>query len=74
MRLGEWDAQNNVEPNPVVDIAVSKVTIHPQFNSQNLQNDVAVLKLSSAAPIGANPNVNTACLPTGTPAAGTRYA
>lgn len=72
-RLGEWDAQVTTEPNPYVDIAVSKITLHPQYNSQNLQNDIAVLKLNSAAPISTSPNINTACLPSATPAAGTRY-
>ncbi|XP_032672431.1 phenoloxidase-activating factor 2-like isoform X2 [Odontomachus brunneus] len=71
-RLGEWDAQSTTEPDPYVDISVSRVTLHPQYNSQNLQNDIAVLKLSSAAPISTSPNINTACLPSAEPAPGTR--
>lgn len=73
MRLGEWNAQATTEPNPHVEISVSKVTLHLSYNSQNLQNDIAVLKLSLAAPITTNPNINTACLPSAATAAGTRH-
>lgn len=60
-----WDTQSTTEPS----INISKVTLHPQYNSQlpdnlkNIPNDIAVLKLSSAAPIATSPNINTACLP-----------
>lgn len=48
--------------------------MHPDFNeSVYLINDIAVLKLSSAAPIATSSNINTACLPTSAIAAGTRY-
>lgn len=73
MRLGEWNAQATTEPNPHVEISISRVTLHPQYNSQNLQNDIAVLRLSSAAPIATSPNINTACLPYTQTAAGTRH-
>lgn len=65
--MGVWDTQSTTEP--TIDISISKVTLHPQYNSQlpdnlqNLRNDIAVLKLSSAAPIATSPNINTACLP-----------
>jgi len=72
-RLGEWNAQATTEPNPFVEISVSKVTLHPQFNPINLSNDIAVLKLSSNAPIATAPNINTACLPSAAVAAGTRH-
>lgn len=71
-RLGAWDIQKNTGPYPYVDISISKVTLNPQYNSQNLQNDIAVLQLSSAAPIATSPNINTACLPSAAVAAGTR--
>lgn len=68
-KLGVWNTQNITEP--TVDISISKVTLHPQYNAQlpnnvQNQNDIAVLKLSSAAPIATSPNINTACL-TSTP-------
>lgn len=69
-KLGAWDSQNTTEP--FKDISISKVTIHPQYDPLNLKNDIAVLRLSSAAPIATSPNINTACLPSGAVAAGTR--
>ncbi|XP_011635278.1 trypsin-3-like [Pogonomyrmex barbatus] len=76
VRLGslklEGNAQATTEPNPYVEISVSKVTLHEQYNPQSLQNDIAILKLSSAAPIATSPNINTACLPSAATAAGTR--
>lgn len=72
-RLGEWNAQATTEPNPFVEISISRVTLHSNYNSNNLQNDIALLKLSSAAPIATSPNINTACVPTAAVAAGTRY-
>ncbi|XP_012523534.2 phenoloxidase-activating factor 2-like [Monomorium pharaonis] len=71
-RLGEWNAQGPTEPYPQVEISISRVTLHPQYNSQNLQNDIAVLKLSSAAPTATSPSINTACLPSGPVPAKTR--
>ncbi|CAL1676066.1 unnamed protein product [Lasius platythorax] len=71
-RLGAWNDQASTGPYPYRDISISRVTIHPQYNSQNLYNDIAVLRLSSAAPIATSPNINTACLPSAAVAAGTR--
>jgi len=68
-RLGAWSFESE---NPTVDIDISKISVIPIFNSQNLQNDIAVLRLSSPAPIASNPNINTACLSTSV-APGTRY-
>lgn len=74
VRLGDWDVQATTEPYPYVEIPVSRVTVYPQYNSQNyLQNDIAMLRLSSPAPITTSPNINTACLPNAQVAAGTRH-
>ncbi|XP_070156785.1 phenoloxidase-activating factor 2-like [Polyergus mexicanus] len=71
-KLGTRDYQSTTEPS--VDISISKVILHPQYNrpncnlgctKQNLPYDIAVLRLSSAAPIATSPNINTACLPNG---------
>lgn len=71
-RLGAWDLQSTTEGH--VDIAVSRITVHPDFNKPvYLANDIAVLKLSSAAPIATNNNVNTVCVPSSAIAAGTKY-
>ncbi|XP_072754349.1 inactive CLIP domain-containing serine protease A3 [Anoplolepis gracilipes] len=67
-KLGVWDAKSPTS----VDISISKVTLHPNYTSGNLHNDIAVLKLSSAAPIATNPNINTACLPYVPAAVGTQ--
>ncbi|KAL0113896.1 hypothetical protein PUN28_011317 [Cardiocondyla obscurior] len=72
VRLGAWDlsaATNNAYP--PVEISVAKVTANEYYDPVTLRNDVAVLKLSSAAPIATSLNINTACLPTAAPAAGT---
>jgi len=63
VRLGEWDITQNIEPYSYQDYVISKIYIHPQFNSANLQNDIAVIKLSQPVPLGVYPNINPACLP-----------
>lgn len=52
---------------------MQKISLHSDFNSANLQNDVAIITLSDTVPISDYPNINTACFPTAVPAAGTRY-
>jgi hypothetical protein len=61
-RLGEWDITRNTEPYSYQDYVISSVHIHPEFNSANLQNDIAVIKLSQQIPLGVYPNINPACL------------
>jgi secreted trypsin-like serine protease len=63
VRLGEWNAQDDSEPHKNVEIDVDHVEIHPGFNSQNLQNDVAVIKLKYPVDIGAYPHIKPVCLP-----------
>jgi hypothetical protein len=63
VRLGDWDIARNIEPYNYQDIVISSTYIHPWFNSANLQNDIAVIKLSQPAPLGVYPNINPACLP-----------
>ncbi|XP_066591362.1 phenoloxidase-activating factor 2-like [Prorops nasuta] len=72
IRLGEWDAKNTNEPNPYVEFSSAKIFVHPNFNSQNLQNDVAVIRLNGNAPIATAPNINTACLSSSMPQPSTR--
>lgn len=73
MRLGEWDGQSTNEPYPYQDYSIKKISIHPELNSLNLQNDVAVITLNNTVPISSSPNINTACFPTAIPAANTKY-
>ncbi|XP_017886309.1 phenoloxidase-activating factor 2 [Ceratina calcarata] len=72
VRLGDWNAQTTNELYPSREYTVQRISIHPQYNSANLQNDVAVITLSGTVPISTSPNINTACLPTAQPASGTR--
>lgn len=73
IRLGEWNGQSSTETYPYKEYNAQKIFVHPSYNSQNLQNDVAVIRLSSSVPIATSPNINTVCLPTSVPAAQTRY-
>ena len=47
VRLGEWDVGSTSEIYRHLDAEVLGIYSHPDFNSGNLNNDVAVLKLIS---------------------------
>ncbi|KAI9579324.1 hypothetical protein GQX74_004796 [Glossina fuscipes] len=64
VRVGEWDAASTNEPVPAQDVSVSKVYVHPNFNKNNLQNDVAILKLVNPVSLVTKSTVGTVCLPT----------
>ncbi|KAK0087501.1 hypothetical protein PV325_000837 [Microctonus aethiopoides] len=72
LRLGDWDGQTTNEQYPYKEYNPVRVFIHPNYNSQNLFNDVAVIRLNGIVPLATSPNINTACLPTGAPVAGSR--
>ncbi|KAK8752604.1 hypothetical protein OTU49_006490 [Cherax quadricarinatus] len=61
VRLGEWNIQAATESIKHVEILVSKIHVHPQFNRRKLTHDVALLQLQQAAPLG--PTIDTICLP-----------
>lgn len=63
VRLGEYILNAVSEPNPFVEIAVSAVRINTAFNSVNLQNGIAILKLATAVNFVANPHIHPICLP-----------
>lgn len=63
VRLGEWDAGNTNEPIPAQDFLVSNIFIHPNFNKDNLQNDVAILKLATPVSLTTKSTIGTICLP-----------
>uniref|UniRef100_A0A182T3C9 Peptidase S1 domain-containing protein n=1 Tax=Anopheles maculatus TaxID=74869 RepID=A0A182T3C9_9DIPT len=63
VRLGEWDAASTSEPLPVQEYNVARYFVHPSFNSANLRNDVAILRLSGTVSLGTTPTIATACLP-----------
>ncbi|XP_051169377.1 phenoloxidase-activating factor 2-like isoform X2 [Leptopilina boulardi] len=70
IRLGLWTLSVNTYPyfeaNPVFTMQ------HGYFNRFTLQNDIAIIQLDRPVPFTNYVNINTACLPTSTPAAGTR--
>uniref|UniRef100_A0A182YG35 Uncharacterized protein n=1 Tax=Anopheles stephensi TaxID=30069 RepID=A0A182YG35_ANOST len=63
VRLGEWDAASTSEPLPVQEFNVARYFVHPSFNSANLRNDIAIIRLSGTVTLGTTPTIATACLP-----------
>lgn len=63
VRLGEWDASASAEPLAAQEFFVQRIFVHPQYSSANLRNNIALLRLSSAVPLGLVPTITTACLP-----------
>ena len=61
VRCGEWDTQTTHEPQPHQDRKVVDIVNHPEFNSRNLANDLALLFLESDFEL--SENVDTVCLP-----------
>lgn len=62
IRLGEWDATGNYEQYPYRDSGLSRVWIHESYNPNTLQNDVALMRMSTPIPVGA-PGVIPICMP-----------
>jgi secreted trypsin-like serine protease len=63
VRLGEWNAKDDEEPYKNVEIEVEWIQLHPQFNPDNLYNDVAIIKLAQPIDLKAYPHIRSACLP-----------
>jgi len=61
IRCGEWDTQQQSEPQAHQDRQVATMTIHPEFDGRNLQNDFAVLFLTEDFQLASH--IDTACLP-----------
>ncbi|XP_036341164.1 chymotrypsin-like protease CTRL-1 isoform X1 [Rhagoletis pomonella] len=66
VRVGEWDAASTSEPIPAQDVLIAAVYLHPNFNSANLQNDIAIIQLATAVSLTTKSTVGTVCLPTTT--------
>ncbi len=64
VRLGEYIINTNTEPYTPVEIPVSSIKIHEQYNFANLVADIAVLKLASSVDVNSNPHIVPICLPT----------
>ncbi|CAB4065920.1 unnamed protein product [Lepeophtheirus salmonis] len=61
IRCGEWDSQNEVEPMIHQDREIKDIRIHPQFDSKNIKNDIALLFMEEDFELA--PHVDTICLP-----------
>lgn len=63
VRFGEWDANNEIEPFPDVEINAVAVITHPRFKPSNMQYGLSVIRLASPAPLGVFPTITNICLP-----------
>ncbi|XP_037046275.1 phenoloxidase-activating factor 2-like [Bradysia coprophila] len=63
VRMGDWNSGASSEPIPAQEFIVRRVSLHPNYNPANLKNDVAILRLATPVPLGANPAIATGCLP-----------
>jgi len=61
VRCGEWDTQQQIEPQKHVDKTAKHISIHPAFDSKNLQNDFALIHLEEEFQLTSH--INTMCLP-----------
>ncbi|ODN03108.1 Serine proteinase stubble [Orchesella cincta] len=63
VRLGDWDVGGETEFYPHQDLDVAAIALHPDFNSGNLFNDVAIVKLDGYVDIQRYPHISPICLP-----------
>ena len=63
VRLGEWDVNNDNEFFPNIEFDALSITIHPEFYSGNLYNDIAIIKLDGFVDFSQNPHISPVCLP-----------
>ncbi|VVC36427.1 Hypothetical protein CINCED_3A025618 [Cinara cedri] len=61
VRLGEWDIYKNVEPQPHVERSIVSITVHPEYSSWNMHNDIAVITMSETVMVTGH--VSPVCLP-----------
>ncbi len=62
VRCGEWDTKGrDREPFPHQDRDVMKVTVHPSYNPENHENNIALVHLRQEFELA--PHVDTVCLP-----------
>ncbi|KAH0552013.1 hypothetical protein KQX54_004148 [Cotesia glomerata] len=67
IRLGEWDLSSNEEPCCQQDYQATKIIKHPGYNSETMENNIALIILDRIVPLAASPHINTACLSSSTP-------
>ena len=54
---------NDSEFYPNVELDVLSISIHPDFYSGNLYNDIAIIKLDGFLDFQRNPHISPVCLP-----------
>uniref|UniRef100_A0A6G1SAF1 Serine protease 42 n=1 Tax=Aceria tosichella TaxID=561515 RepID=A0A6G1SAF1_9ACAR len=62
IRLGEWDVNKDDEFYPFVEANVRELVLHPEFQSNSLINDIALLRLEQPVDAGQMPHVAPACI------------
>ena len=60
--LGQWDAGVDSDLYPQQDVSIVKMIIHPDYNNDDLCNDVALLVLAEDADLS-QPHIGLSCLP-----------
>ncbi|CAL4069647.1 unnamed protein product [Meganyctiphanes norvegica] len=63
IRLGEWDVASESEFFSHIQVQVSDVYTHKDYYKGNLQNDIAVMKLTAPVDFASNPHITPVCLP-----------
>jgi hypothetical protein len=61
VRAGEWDTVTKNEPFPYVNVDAKHIVIHPDFNSSNMHNDIALIFLKDT--LESDVHIDTVCLP-----------
>ncbi|KAL7011142.1 hypothetical protein ACKWTF_014117 [Chironomus riparius] len=63
IKIGYWDLSSSQEPLDRITLTSSSVLVHPNFMPKNLKNNIAIIKLPSAVPLGKSPTIGSICLP-----------
>jgi len=62
VRLGDHDINTSSDGAQAVDVSIRRIIQHPGWDSNSLENDICILKLSQ--PIQYSRDIRRACLPT----------
>jgi Trypsin len=63
VRLGDWDFRNSNEQLPDQEFDIATITIHPEYDSQTMKNNIAIVRLATPVNLGELPTIGTSCLP-----------